>query len=501
VRQKTRSFRFSRRAFLALGSAAAFAPRPVFADVGIPSPLARFGVSALPLFEDLERWVEKNGGELHAALADATTGVELCGIKSAVVENPASNQKLITAAAALQYLGPGFTYQTGLYGTLENGTIPKLVIRGEGDPSFSSGALEAMVKVLLSRGVRAVGEILVDQSAFDDEFVPPAFEQQSGEWAAFRAPVSAVAIDGNATTYCVDATKPGEAARVWFEPAGFVEVDGAVTTVGAGKKDHPRLTLKGNQDRLIAKVAGAIPERGEKVRWRYRVDDPRSYAGFVLKKMLEDRGVAVAGAVSRGGAAEQRELVSHRSAPLSALLRELGKKSDNFYSEMILKTLGMKLRGRPGKSASGAEALRAFLLQIGAWDDGTLQTNGSGLYDANRVSPRSLTRVLTHTLANPKLAPNFLDQLAVGGVDGTLKGRFQSLREKRSVLAKTGTLRSIVSLSGYVFGPDRSSPLAFSFIVSGVAGRQSEARKRIDKIVEGLAAELWSEPQPKTAAR
>lgn len=501
MRQKSRSFRLTRRAFLAFGSTAALTTQSVGAQILSASPLAKLGVLALPLFEDLARWTEKNGGELHAALADATTGTELCGIKSAVVENPASNQKLITAAAALHYLGPDFTYRTGLFGTLQNGRVAKLVIRGEGDPSLSSAALERMVEALLSRGVRAVGEILVDQSAFDEEFVPPAFEQQPGEWSAFRAPVSAVAVDGNATTFCVEATKNGEPARVWFEPLGFVDVDGGVATVGAGKKDYPRLTLKGNGDRLIAKVAGAIPERGEKVRWRKRVDDPRSYAGYVLKRLLEEHGVTVQGAVTLGGENEQRELASHLSRPLSELLHELGKKSDNFYSEMILKTLGMRLGGRPGKSATGAEALTAFLQQLGAWEDGTLQSNGSGLYDANRVSPRSLTRVLWHTLANPKLAPHYLNQLAVGGVDGTLKGRFHSLRDQRSVLAKTGTLRSVVSLSGYVFGPERSTPLAFSFIVSGIAGRQPETRKRIDKIVEALAAELWKAPQSKTAVR
>jgi D-alanyl-D-alanine carboxypeptidase/D-alanyl-D-alanine-endopeptidase (penicillin-binding protein 4) len=491
VRQKIRGFRFSRRAFLALGSAAAFAPSTAFTQVGPPSRLEKLGGAVLPLFEELERWVEKSGGALYAALADATTGAELCGIKSTLVENPASNQKLITASAALLYLGPSFTYQAGLFGALEGGVVRSLVIRGEGDPAFSSSALAAMVDTLVSRGLRAVGEILVDQSAFDDQFVPPAFEQQPDEWSAFRAPVSAVAIDRNATTYCVEPTKPGEPARVWFEPLGFVDVDGTVMTVAAGKKDYPRLTLRPKGDRLIAKVAGGIPERGEKVRWRKRVDDPRSYAGYVLKRLLEERGVAVRGGVTLGGSTEQRELVSHRSAQLSELLHEVGKHSDNFYAEMILKTLGMKLRGRPGTSAHGAEALTALLQQIGAWEDGTVQTNGSGLFDANRVSPRSLTRVLSYTLANPKLGPDYVAHLAVGGVDGTLKNRFTSLRDQRSVYAKTGTLRSVASLSGYVFGPDRSSPLAFSFIVSGIAGRHAEVRKRIDKIVETLAAELW----------
>lgn len=491
MRQNSRSFRCSRRALLAFGATLPFGYGRAFAQSEVGGPLATLSPLLRPRLEELERWVQKQGGALHAALVDATTGAELAGIRAATPENPASNQKLITAAAALQFLGPGFTYQTGLFGAIDDGRVARLVLRGEGDPSLSSSTLSELAKALVGRGVRSVGEILIDQSAFDERFVPPAFEQQPNEWSAFRAPVSAVAVDGNATVFCVEPTKPGEPARVWFEPVGFVEVEGEVLTVPKGKKDHPRITLKGYKDRLRAKVAGAIPERGERVRWRFRVEDPRAYAGYVLKRALEEQGVRVSGGVSLGGADERRELVAHQSAPLSELLRELGKKSDNFYSEMILKTLGLKLCGRPGTSACGAEVLTAYLKQIGAWGDGAQQANGSGLYDANRVSPRALTRVLTHTLANPVLAPHYLDQLAVGGVDGTLKNRFKSLAEKRAVLAKTGTLRRVVSLSGYVFGPERSTPVAFAFIVSGIATRQGEVRQRIDQVVGELASELW----------
>jgi serine-type D-Ala-D-Ala carboxypeptidase/endopeptidase (penicillin-binding protein 4) len=480
----------TRRSFVALGALLFVPARQAVADprdAGFQQVLK----VVQPQLQELEKWAAAAGGKLRFSLADARAGQELFGIDSSTPENPASNQKLVTAGAALQYLGPRFTYTTGLYGKLEGARASRLVLRGEGDPSLTSQDLEAMVKSLHARGLREIGEILVDQSAFDDSYVPPAFEQQPAEWAAFRAPVCAVAVDGNATTFCVRATKAGEPAKVWFEPAGFVEITGDVATVPADKKVSPRLTLQGSGQRLLGKVAGAVAEGSASVRWRQRVEDPRWYAGYALKKICEARGIAVKGTVALGGQDEQSELVSHRSRPLSDLLHQLGKKSDNFYSEMLLKTLGYKLKGKPGKSAGGAEAAIAWLKQIGAWEPGTKISNGSGLYDANRLSPRTLTRLLSHALNDSRLSADFLDQLAVGGIDGTLVGRYYGLKAQRSVLAKTGTLRRIVSLSGYVFGPQRSTPVAFSFIVSDVIGRQPEVRQRIDKIVTAIATELW----------
>jgi len=475
---------------VALGALLLVPARRAVAQAGDPA-LERLAKVARPKLEELEKWVAAAGGKLRVSLVDARSARELVGIDASTPENPASNQKLVTAGAALHYLGGAFSYRTGVYGKLEGSRVPRLVLRGEGDPSLSSQDLEAMVKSLHDRGVREIGELLVDQSAFDDSYVPPAFEQQPAEWAAFRAPVCAVAVDGNATTFCVRAAKAGEPAKVWFEPAGFVEITGDVATVAADKKVSPRLTLQGSGQRLLGKVAGAVAEGTGSVRWRQRVEDPRWYAGYVLKKLCEARGIAVKGAVALGGHDEQGELASHRSRPLSELLHQLGKKSDNFYSEMLLKTLGYRLKGKPGKSAAGAEAAAAWLKQIGAWEPGTKISNGSGLYDANRLSPRTLTHLLSHTLNDTKLSGEFLDQLAVGGVDGTLVGRYYGLKAQRSVLAKTGTLRRIVSLSGYVFGPQRATPVAFSFIVSDVIGRQPEVRQRIDKIVTAMAQELW----------
>ena len=250
--------------------------------------------------------------------------------------------------------------------------------------------------------------------------------------------------------------------------------------------------LAGRGDHLVAHLGGAVAEGSAPLHYRQRVEDPRLLPGYALRSALTALGIACDGPLELGGALERAELVLHRSRPLSELLPELGKSSDNFYAETLLKALGAAVRGAPGTSAAGAEVAVAWLKEIGAFDAGTRVTNGSGLFDTNRLSPRTLARVLTRACHDPAVAPDFLSQLAVGGVDGTLKLRFRGLASRRAVLAKTGTLNDVVALSGYVVGPDKRPAVAFSFIASNLHGRLSEARQHIDRVVELTAAALWN---------
>jgi D-alanyl-D-alanine carboxypeptidase/D-alanyl-D-alanine-endopeptidase (penicillin-binding protein 4) len=401
--------------------------------------------------------------------------------------------KLVTAGAALRYLGAGAVFTTGLYGRLQDGRIDTLVLRGDGDPSLTSDDLALFAAELRARGVKQVGDILVDQSAFDERFVPPGFEQQPDEWAAFRAPVSAVAVDRNSVFVTIAPGTGGAPARVGFEPPGFVDVEGEIATVPKGKRAVPRVGALAKGQRLGARLGGAITEGSAPLRYRQRVDDPRVFAGYALRAALASVGVAVAGSIRQGGAGEQRELFVHRSRPLSELLPELGKSSDNFYAEMLLRAIGKKVRGRPATSAAGADAALAWLKEIGAADSGTRLGNGSGLFDSNRLTPRSLARLLVAVANNAALAPAFQEQLAIGGVDGTLKSRFPSLAASRVVVAKTGTLKDVVALSGYVLDAGGKPSVAFSSIMSAVTKTEG-ARQRIDRIVELVAEAVQKAP-------
>lgn len=439
----------------------------------------------------LAQWAKKNGGALGAELDDVASGSVLGSVSANTPENPASNQKILTTATVLHHFGAEYRFKTWLCGVRSGESVPKLVLRGSGDPSLSTEDLRELAKALVQAGVKRVGDVLLDQSFFDSHFVPPAFEQQPGEWAAFRAPVSAVSLNRNVTTLNVAPTELGSAAHVWFEPEGFVDVTGTVLTENQELTQNVKLTLKESGTRLAALVAGGIQPNSAPFHWSRRVEDPTLLAGYGLRAVLGAEGIQVSGKIAVGGETEPVELAVHQSQPLREILPELGKDSDNFYAETLLKDLGAKIKGTPGTSANGASVVLDYLREIEALDTGTRITNGSGLFDANRISAHTLVKTLLHAYRDPSMSRVFVDQLAVGGVDGTLKHRFVAFKKQRSIHAKTGTLDNVIALSGYAMRPDGSSPVAFSLIVSGITkGKHADARKRIDDVVSSVARTL-----------
>ena len=441
--------------------------------------------------EKLRVEVERMGGTLGVMVLDVGSGETLAASGEHAPLNPASNAKLITAAVALRRLGGSRRFLTGLYGKPEGDRVPELVLRGEGDPSLSTADLGARARELRSAGVRRVGSIAIDQSAFDDRYEPPAYDQQPNEWAPFRAPVAPVSLNENTVTFVVRPSKAGNEATVLVDPPGFVDVTGIVKTTA--KKDPEGLTLglEGRAARLSAKLGGHVPEGERVMRVVRRVADPRLLAGYALRAVLEESRVDVAGDVHVGGAAQRRLLAAHRSAPLAELLSSLGKESDNFFAEMIWKSLAATDKAKPASAEASAELAIAYLREIGAAEAGVVAKNGSGLFDANRSTAWSTTQLLRAAYRDPAIAPEFVAQLSVGGVDGTLKSRLRSWAPQRAVRAKTGTLDAVAALSGYVLAPGGRPPIAFAIFINGISGKVGAARPAMDKVVDAIATELW----------
>jgi D-alanyl-D-alanine carboxypeptidase/D-alanyl-D-alanine-endopeptidase (penicillin-binding protein 4) len=243
--------------------------------------------------------------------------------------------------------------------------------------------------------------------------------------------------------------------------------------------------LWAGQNSLLSKISGNVASNLGRQRFRKRVHDPRLLPGFALQRMLRDLGVTVGDRVSEGGATLAAQLVYNESPPLGALLASLGKDSDNFYAEMLLKVLGATLSGAAGTSAAGSRAIVDWLQQQGTWVPGTHIINGSGLFDADRVSAWTLTRTLRAAYLTPKLQPDYVSQLSIAGVDGTLKNRLTRFGPSRSVRAKTGTLDATVALSGY-FRQGGGNAVAFAMIVDGVKGHPGEIRQLFDAVVTEL---------------
>src|SRR5262249_21626849 len=152
---------------------------------------------------------------------------------------------------------------------------------------------------------------------------------------------------------------------------------------------------------------------------------------------------------------------------------------------------GAERQGRPGRSSDGADAVVKYLKDIGAYEDGTVIKNGSGLYDANRVSASGTVKLLRAAYRDSAISSEDIAQLSVGGVDGTLRKRFRELKDRRVLRAKTGTLEATVALSGYVLAPTGKSPIAFSIIVNNVAGKVVGTRTAIDKCAQAIVRHVW----------
>lgn len=395
--------------------------------------------------------------------------------------------KVVTAAFALAKLGPTFTYRTALFGHIDaNGSAAKLVLRGDGDPTLTEADLWRLANTLRNRGVKRIESLLVDQSAFDAQTVPPAFEQQPNEWASFRAPVSAIAVERNSVTLNVLPQTEGAPARVWFEPAGAVQLQGTIQTVARGRGQNVQLSLAPHPDgQLGATVGGHIAVGTGRQRFPKRVDEPNLIAGYVLAHALRDLGITVERVEM--GVVRDLPLVSYiTSEPLSEVLSALGKYSDNFSAEMVFKSLSAAPNGVASFAASAA-LTQTWLAERAPVPTGTRVVNGSGLFDANRLSASTLVAVLEDAYEDPRRRDAMLAQLSTGGADGTLANRFTGPGVKGRVRAKTGTLDTALSLSGYLLRTGTAPPLVFSLIVNGVSGKHADVRRQFDAVINDLA--------------
>ena len=442
------------------------------------------------------------GGTASVHVVDVDTGAVVFDHLGNVPLNPASNMKLLTAATALRVLGPSSRMVTRVRGAVEpGGHVPVLVVSGEGDPTLRTEDLLVMARQVRDAGARTVDEVRIDGTAFGDGELPPAFEQQPSELSAFRAATAALSVNRNA--YVLELL-PADAAGGRGEPsppcavrvdAGASYFDIASTATTGGPRSKLTVGLRHETDpdgrqRLV--VDGNVPAGSGVISFRRRVDDPLRYFGAVFAEALARVGVEGARRVTvrASGAplpAGLRLLAARDSPTVARQLYAMGKLSDNFTAEMLLEAVGAH-GGGPGTAARGIDAQRRTLEAAGADPSNATLVNGSGLFDGNLISADAIAHVLRLMYRDATLRAEYVAQLSVAGVDGTLGHRLERLPDGFAVRAKTGTLDDVIALSGYIVGPPGARTLAFSFLANGVRGQHWSTRALADTLVEALIA-------------
>lgn len=433
-------------------------------------------------------------------VVDMATGARLYEKNPDLGLNPASNIKLVTTAAALALLGPEHRYVTRVYakkGALKGHTIHgDLYLKGGGDPSLVTADLYQLAGDLRALGITKVtGGLVLDNTAFDRDELPPMFDQKD-ELAAYRAPGGAMSINFGTYVVLVRPAAEGEPPIVAVDPpVPTIKIKSVAATTGPGSRNQLKLSVGApDKDGVIEiAVAGTIGKDAAPAEYRYPVARPSEYAGEVFRLVLKQRGITLGrpGVKLEPVPEDSERLALVRSEPLSVLVRSVNKLSNNYVAEHILKTLDDKI---PATFAGGLQRVRAWLQSLPIPTDGLVLNNGSGLYDANRISAAQLVALLVAVHRDFRIGADFLASLPIAGVDGTLRARMKEGRAARFVRAKTGTLDGVSTLSGYAGAVGRP-PLAFAILFNDIdVHAAQQARNLQNQIAELLAGAVASAP-------
>lgn len=371
--------------------------------------------------------------------------------------SPASTIKLLTTIAALDRLGPTYRWHTRAYlgGPLKDGRLKgDLIVQGGGDPSLRPEDLWRFVWEIRERGIDTIeGDLVIDNSAFaPPETTRDAFDGK-GE-SPYNALPMAFSVNFQVTQIeLIRDSSSGNLRSFLMPPLAGVSLIDQVKVVEAPctAKNH-RLGLRVLESGPSASLTltGTFASKCERDSIARLVLDPVRHAGAAFLALWQQQGGTLTGQVREGVKPKGAVLFhTHESPELGVVVRDINKWSNNLMTRILFLTLGMEQAGRPATLEKGREAIRAWLTEKGLDFPELAIDNGCGLSREDRISARSMGRLLDWAYANPTMS-ELMSSLAIAGVDGTLHRRFRRTPVEGQGHLKTGTLKGATGLAGFV---------------------------------------------------
>jgi D-alanyl-D-alanine carboxypeptidase/D-alanyl-D-alanine-endopeptidase (penicillin-binding protein 4) len=460
------------------------------------------------------------------SLFDLEDGVQLASVRGAEPFTPASNMKVLTSGAALMTLGADFTFKTQL---LLDGD--RLVLRGDGDPALADAevlqamkpkitvddVIDTLASSVSKAGVTGVRELLVDDRVFDRQFTHPNWPQEQLH-LSYCAQVSGLNFHANVLSFFPRPNQSGVGLPAAFstEPAApWLPVTVKAKTVKAGKNSAwITRDSEANSFTLRGEVRTSMQAPVD-----VTLNDSATFFGQVLADAVLKKGVSIAGQPRNEGGLPQgvrlatttdtvspnARVLAVVATPISEVLKRCNTDSANLYAESLLKRMGNAVTKEPGSWANGASVLRMTISEkLGPEAAAsTTVSDGSGLSRLNQVSPTTMTRWLSLIARDKRICDVFTESLAEPG-SGTLRKRFDGDKITNKIYAKSGYIKGVRSLSGYVVNPKTGRRVVFSVLVNDLPSastiEHTEARKLQEEIVQ-LADRWLTKTEKRTAEK
>lgn len=465
-------------------------------------------------------------GRIGISIRDCASLNELIVIQPDTTDRrqfiPASNLKLLTSGVALLALGSDYEFRTSI--VLQGN---RLIIRGSGDPAMADPALleelgisteqfvNTLVNSITNAGAMRVDEVILDDRVFDRVNVHPDWPADQLS-RAYCAPVSGLNFHANIlNVFASPATRVGDPPVIRTDPAAtWIEVD----------RKNARTVAQGNTQIWIQHGATALKflvHGSVRAAIREPVQVTLKDPGLLFGKLLADGLLKqnVGGKPGTDGRptmplvryAEASEnltvpaglerTVAVVRTPIAVVLERCNVDSDNLYAESLLKAAAHKLTGQPGSWSNGTAAVRMLIKdRLGADAAATVvMADGSGLSRNNRITVSLMTRWLAEVANDPKAGSTYIESLAVAGSEGTVKSRFKKSKLDCEVRAKSGYIREVRTLSGYLIEGSTDRRIAFSVMVNdvppGADQRAKDLHERIVELIDSYVASQATRPQ------
>jgi serine-type D-Ala-D-Ala carboxypeptidase/endopeptidase (penicillin-binding protein 4) len=388
---------------------------------------------------------------------DANTDEPIIDLNADVLRSPASTIKVLTTFAALDVLGPAYSWQTRAFasGTLSNGVLSgDLYLVGGGDPYITSERWWSFVQGLRASGLqRITGNVVIDNSYF----APVAGTRADFDAQPFRSYnvlPDALLVNFQTARFTFTPAADGSRIQAVVTPSPSNLIIKNQLRVGKGRCqgynrgvvfDTPDAT---QPDMLV--VSGALPASCGSYSITRAIMSAPAYAYGTFRTLWEQSGGTIDGRLRLGTLPATATLLHEgESLPLAEIIRLVNKFSNNVMARHLLLTLGAEAFGAPATEQKGRDAIRDWLRSRSIRIPGFALDNGSGLSRSERISARGLGQVLDLAWHSPFM-PELAASLPLSATDGTVRRRFNSAGMQGRLRLKTGTLDDVSALAGFV---------------------------------------------------
>jgi D-alanyl-D-alanine carboxypeptidase/D-alanyl-D-alanine-endopeptidase (penicillin-binding protein 4) len=451
-------------------------------------------------------------------VASLDTGRVLFEENAHKLVRPASNMKLYTIATALDRLTPDFRFTTSVYARSkpDNDGVLKddLTIYGRGDPSlaarFNKGdyvkGIDELAARIAAAGIKRIdGDLIGDETFFSGPPYGSGWEWEDLTWY-YGAEVSSLTVNDNALDLFVrPGAQLGAPASITTGPSDpYLTIVNHVVTSARGTRRS--LSIYRPLAANTLEVSGSIGVDDKGYTGGVGISHPALLFMNMLRAALMQRGIKVKGQLktvsersdasigtANPGVQNPNELTKLLSVPFGTIAAHTLKPSQNLYTEIILRTLGEMVPPPPtappgvrNSEDAGLEVVKGFLKEAGLNSDSVILSDGSGLSRNDMITAEGNVQLLTY-MSRHKYATVWRDALPIAGVDGTLRTRMRGTVAENNVRAKTGTLSSASSLSGYVTSATGEN-LVFSIMVNNYPSDAEPRTVCIDPIAILLAS-------------